>query len=208
MRPGSEDRDSRCTHHSRANALNPNTRARINPTGLQQRDTRVHAALSPHPHIAPPPEARPLGAGDADLGRRGAVREFDAEPSTRTPALRRDLAAGAHTPGCRRAHHPRPAHRRPPTAPARALLAARHAPQPFRRSLLGSKLRRLLSHKDFAAHIRQLIAFLRNLDTHAAHLAHCMRRRRRRLFRTLPSIAPASALTGAPTPPPAFADSS
>ena len=81
-------------------------------------------------------------------------------------------------------------------------------PSHFIRSLLGARLRRALNHKDPATHVAQLMRVLRNLDSYAAHLARCMRGRRRRLFRTLPSIAPATPLLGAPALPPAFANSS
>ncbi len=81
-------------------------------------------------------------------------------------------------------------------------------PSHFQRSLFGARLRRLLKHKDPATHMAQLTRVLRNLDTHAAHLARCIRGRRRRLFRTVPPLAPAVALYGAPASSPAFADSS
>jgi hypothetical protein len=77
----------------------------------------------------------------------------------------------------------------------------------FMRSLLGAKLRRVLNHKDRAAHIAQLITILRNLDAYAARLAYRLRHLRR-LWRIMPPIAPATALHGAPAPTPAFADSS
>ena len=81
-------------------------------------------------------------------------------------------------------------------------------PRHWVRSLLGSKLRRALRHKDIATHIAQLIAVLRNLDKHAAHLAQRMRCKLRRLWRTTPPIAPATALCGTPPPLPAIANSS
>jgi hypothetical protein len=81
-------------------------------------------------------------------------------------------------------------------------------PSHFLRSLFGARLRRMLKHKDPATHIAQLICVLRNLHAYAAHLARCMRGRRRRLFRTLPPMAPAVTLRGAPAPTPAFSDSS
>jgi hypothetical protein len=81
-------------------------------------------------------------------------------------------------------------------------------PTHFRRSFLGAKLRRRLTHPDPATHIAQLIALLRNLDKHAAHLAHCMLHRRRRLWRRVPAIASAALILGVPAPTPAFADSS
>ena len=78
----------------------------------------------------------------------------------------------------------------------------------FRRSLYGSKLRRALNDKDLARHIAKLIAVLRNLEAHARRLAHCIRHRRRRLWRAQPAIAPAAAIFGAPAKLPALADSS
>jgi hypothetical protein len=81
-------------------------------------------------------------------------------------------------------------------------------PTGFNRSLLGSRLRRALKHKDPATHVAQLIAVLRNLDTHAARLAFRARNRLRRLLRAMLAIAPATPLPGAPAPSPALADSS
>jgi hypothetical protein len=78
----------------------------------------------------------------------------------------------------------------------------------FVRSVLGARLRRLLKHADPATHIAHLIAFVRNLDKHAAHLAYCMRHCRRRLWRRVPEIAPAAQFFTAPAPMPALADSS
>jgi hypothetical protein len=78
----------------------------------------------------------------------------------------------------------------------------------FRRSLLGSKLRRVLKHKHAATHIAQLIAILRDFDEHAAYLAQRIRLMRRYFLRTTPSIAPADLFLGAPALPPAFSDSS
>lgn len=77
----------------------------------------------------------------------------------------------------------------------------------LRRSLLGSRLRRALKRKGAAEQIAQLIAVLRNLDAHAARLAHNVRHRRR-LWRNTPAIAPADALRGRVAFAPALADSS
>jgi hypothetical protein len=77
----------------------------------------------------------------------------------------------------------------------------------FHRSLLGGKLRRALRHKDFATHIAQLIAVLRDLDAYAKQLARNSYRRRR-LWRRVPAIAPAEIILGASALPPAFANSS
>jgi hypothetical protein len=77
----------------------------------------------------------------------------------------------------------------------------------YLRSLLGAKLRRALKHKDFAKHVANLIDVLRNLDKYAAQLAHNLRRRHR-LWRIAPPLAPAAALCGALACAPVFADSS
>jgi hypothetical protein len=81
-------------------------------------------------------------------------------------------------------------------------------PSHFQRSLFGAGLRRMLKHKHPATHLAQLSTILRNLDAYAAHLARCMRGRRRRLFRRVPPIAPAVLFLGSPAPTPAFSDSS
>ena len=78
----------------------------------------------------------------------------------------------------------------------------------FRRSLFGAKFRRALNDKDLARHIAKLIAALRNLDAYGRRLAHCIRHRRRRLWRTRPAIAPATPIFSAPVRLPALADSS
>jgi hypothetical protein len=78
----------------------------------------------------------------------------------------------------------------------------------YRRSLLGSKLRRALKHRDLATHIAQLITLLRNLDKEGARLAFRIRHRLRRLWRIMPAIAPAEAPYGAPASSPALSDSS
>jgi hypothetical protein len=76
------------------------------------------------------------------------------------------------------------------------------------RSVLGARVRRALRHRDIATWIANLIAVLRNLDAHAAPLAHRLRRGRPRLWRIPPPIAPAPLRHGAPASPPAFSDSS
>lgn len=81
-------------------------------------------------------------------------------------------------------------------------------PSGFRRSMLGAKLRRLLKHKDPRTHIAQLIAVLRDLDTHAAQLAYNARYRRRRLVRIVPPIAPCALFLGSRASSPALRDSS
>jgi len=54
------------------------------------------------------------------------------------------------------------------------------------RALIGSHLRRTLKRKDVFKHICALIAALRHLDTHAAHMA---KRLRRKLTRLAPVLA-------------------
>jgi hypothetical protein len=58
------------------------------------------------------------------------------------------------------------------------------------RALIGSHLRRALKRRDIFKQICALIAALRHLDTHAAHLA---KRMRRRLTRLAPVLATQSA---------------
>ena len=96
----------------------------------------------------------------------------------------------------------------PPARPRYWMRGRDTRPSHFQRSLFGSRLRRMLKHKDPATHLAQLSTILRDLDAYAGHLARCMRGRRRRLFRTLPRIAPNVLFLGAPASLPAFADSS
>jgi hypothetical protein len=83
-------------------------------------------------------------------------------------------------------------------------LVARH----FIRSLIGSKLRRVLKHKDLATRVANLIAVLRNLDAAARQLAARMKRRLTRLLPIKPAPMPADALISLVAPAPSFADSS
>lgn len=76
------------------------------------------------------------------------------------------------------------------------------------RSLVGSKLRRALKHRDLATRIAKLIAALRNLDAHARPLAQRMRRRLTRLWAITPTASPAEALVASPASAPAYPDSS
>jgi hypothetical protein len=76
------------------------------------------------------------------------------------------------------------------------------------RSILGSRLRRALRHKHTVTWIANLIAVLRNLDTHAAQLAQRLRRGLTRLWRICAPIAQIIAQYGAPASPPAISDSS
>jgi hypothetical protein len=78
----------------------------------------------------------------------------------------------------------------------------------FMRSIVGSKLRRVLRHKHTATWIANLIAVLRNLDAYAAQLAQRLRRGLTRLWRMVAPIAQAIAPFRAPAPSPAFSDSS
>jgi hypothetical protein len=76
------------------------------------------------------------------------------------------------------------------------------------RSLVGSKLRRALKHKDPAMRIARLIGALRNLDAYAQHLALRMRRRLTRLWAITPAPTFVAPLVGLLAPAPAIADSS
>ena len=78
----------------------------------------------------------------------------------------------------------------------------------FRRSLLGARLRRALKHKDLPERIARLTEFLRDLDTHARHLAQRLRGKLRRLWRLVPKIAAAAVILGSPAHAPALADTS
>jgi len=73
------------------------------------------------------------------------------------------------------------------------------------RSLLGSRLRRALNHKNLAARLAQLIHVLRHLDVFARQLS---RRRLTRLWSIAPAPTPAAPIFGAPAPAPALSDSS
>jgi hypothetical protein len=77
----------------------------------------------------------------------------------------------------------------------------------FMRSFLGAHFRRLLNHKDLKTRIAQLIAVLRDLDSHARRLMQRMRKLYR-LWRIAPRIAPATTVRGGFAPMPALADSS
>jgi hypothetical protein len=76
------------------------------------------------------------------------------------------------------------------------------------RSVLGARVRRALRHKDIATWIANLIAVLRNLDAHAAPLAHRLRRGLTRLWRTWSQAADTPLHLGPPASSPAFSDSS
>jgi hypothetical protein len=78
----------------------------------------------------------------------------------------------------------------------------------FRRSVLGSKLRRALRHRDERAWIARLIQVLRNLDSYARQLVQRLRCGHTRLWRTWAPVALTTALVGSPAPAPACADSS
>jgi hypothetical protein len=73
------------------------------------------------------------------------------------------------------------------------------------RSLLGSRLRRVLRHKDVTTRIATLIAVLRTLDTFARQLS---RRRITRLWAIKTAPAPADPIFGAPASSLSFSDSS
>ncbi|HYD88415.1 MAG TPA: hypothetical protein VEA80_13145 [Vitreimonas sp.] len=76
------------------------------------------------------------------------------------------------------------------------------------RSLLGSRLRRMIKRKDVPARIAALIDVLRRLDHYAALLGARMKRRLTRLFPIAPAPMPAAPLCGALAAAPAYADTS
>jgi hypothetical protein len=77
----------------------------------------------------------------------------------------------------------------------------------FMRSFLGARFRRLLAHRDLKTRIAQLIAVLRDLDTHARRLMQRMRKLHG-LWRVVPEIGPAVLILGPLASTPAFSDSS
>jgi hypothetical protein len=81
-------------------------------------------------------------------------------------------------------------------------------PRHLLRSLVGSRLRRVLKPKDVAARIAILTGVLRNLDTFAAQLAKRMRRGLTRLWPILPAPTSAAPLVALAAPAPSYADSS
>jgi hypothetical protein len=76
------------------------------------------------------------------------------------------------------------------------------------RSLLGSRLRRALKHKDLATRLARLIAVLRQLDAYAQVLARRFKHRLTRLWPIAPSPTPTEPIRAAPMLQPALADSS
>jgi hypothetical protein len=76
------------------------------------------------------------------------------------------------------------------------------------RSVIGSRLRRKLKHKDLATRIAILIAALRDLDSIARPLAQRMRRGLARLWAITAGPMLADITLEAPPSPPALADSS
>ncbi|MFN3464634.1 MAG: hypothetical protein ACK4X1_11230 [Terricaulis sp.] len=76
------------------------------------------------------------------------------------------------------------------------------------RALIGSQLRRALKRRDIFKHICALIAALRQIDVHAAHLARRMRRRLTRLTPILSRPCDADVLVSRAAAETAFADSS
>ncbi|HYD87470.1 MAG TPA: hypothetical protein VEA80_08355 [Vitreimonas sp.] len=91
-----------------------------------------------------------------------------------------------------------------PKVPRRRPPVRRH----YFRSLLGSRLRRLMKRKDLPARIAVLIDVLRNLDDYAAILAKRLKRRLTRLFPIRGVPVSSALLQGAPAPQPACADTS
>ena len=78
----------------------------------------------------------------------------------------------------------------------------------FMRSILGSRLRRALNHRDPIARIAVLIDALTHLDAWAARFAKRLRCGFGRLWSIAPAPVPADAILGPPASPPACADSS
>ena len=78
----------------------------------------------------------------------------------------------------------------------------------FLRSILGSKLRRALNHRDPIARIAILIDALTHLDAWAVRFAKRLRCGFMRLWAIAPAPMPDVPLLGAPAPTPACADSS
>ena len=76
------------------------------------------------------------------------------------------------------------------------------------RSLLGSRLRRMMKRKALVDRVTVLIDVLRNLDAYAQLLAKRMKRRLTRIFSIAPAPMPAAPLYGPPAPSPACADTS
>ena len=68
----------------------------------------------------------------------------------------------------------------------------------FIRSLLGSRLRRLIRHKDLHNRIIALFDVLRRMDNYAAMLGARMKRRLTRLHRSAPARTPATPRLGSP----------
>lgn len=96
----------------------------------------------------------------------------------------------------------------PPRNFARAGFRRRMRLSNLARAAAGSRLRRMLRHRDAGQHIAMLLDALANLDAHAAMLARRARRGLTRL-RPLTLAAPSpNALGGVPPPPPAAADTS
>ena len=76
------------------------------------------------------------------------------------------------------------------------------------RSVIGSTLRRALTHRDLATRIARVIAVLRNLDTHARALFKRLRGRLTRLFAIVAAPMPFDAILAPPAFSPALCDSS
>jgi hypothetical protein len=81
-------------------------------------------------------------------------------------------------------------------------------PRHLTRSLLGSRLHRVLKPKDPAMRMANLIAVLRDFDFYAGQLALRMKRRLTRLWPILPAPEPAEPLITLASPAPTFSDSS
>jgi hypothetical protein len=81
-------------------------------------------------------------------------------------------------------------------------------PRHIMRSIIGSKLRRALDHRDPLKRIAILIGALTHLDAWSARFAKRLYRGLRRLWAIAPAPTSALLILGPPAPPPACADSS
>jgi hypothetical protein len=189
------------------NPLKTHTLTEIYPTELRRPDNAAHANTETPSHQTSPPEARPLGARDADVDRVCVCRKSD-QLAPRASA-RRHFARLGHTHGdapclIRAGELARLRRRRPTFFKRGRDLRRRH----LLRSVIGSRLRRKLKHKDLATRIAILIAALRDLDSIARPLAQRMRRGLARLWAITAKPMLAGIMLGAPAPSPALADSS
>lgn len=169
---------------------------------------QMHAAkplISKHRH------ARILSWTLAALLWLARALNFDTPPSRRhvrryawlfdLDAIARHIArliiiAAAATPGLR--HRPAP----------RTLHGRSRARAGFMRSVIGTRLRRALKHRDLTARIALLIDALNRIDALACAFAKRLRRRFTKLWALVPTPEAAPALAPPPQAAPATADTS